>query len=131
MNIKEAPVPKPVGKGAKRSLEQVTAAPAPLPAVPAASAPAGATQAPAEAAAKEPATAAAAEGALAPAAAPVETEDGQEQQPTVQYPASALTEPTQPPSSGQEAPQIPGSTSVQESNAPGVSVHDALQVVSA
>lgn len=64
LNIKEAPAPKPVGKGAKRTLEQATAAPA-------AAVPTASTQPPQEGSAD-------AQQPAAPSAAGEQASDGQE-----------------------------------------------------
>ncbi len=107
MNIKDAPAPKAAGKGAKRTLEQVTAAPPPpAPAAAPSQLPSDA-QAPAAAAAEAPAAAAALD------AGPSDASEVKEQQPAAQEQLStdAVQEQHQP-GSVQEAAQ-PASSALQ------------------
>ena len=109
MNIKDAPAPKAAGKGAKRTLEQVTAAPPPL-------APAAApSQLPSDAPAQVPAAAAATD------AEPSDAPEVKEQQPAAQEQLStdAVQEQNQS-GSVQEAAQ-PASSALQ----PGSDAADA------
>ncbi len=109
LNIKDAPAPKAAGKGAKRTLEQVTAAPPPpAPAAAPSQLPSDApAQAPAAAAAEAPAAAA------APDAGPSDASEVKEQQPAAQEQLStdAVQEQHQP-GSVQEAAQ-PASSALQ------------------
>jgi hypothetical protein len=107
LNIKDAPAPKAAGKGAKRTLEQVTAAPPPpAPAAAPSQLPSDA-QAPAAAAAEAPAAAAALD------AGPSDASEVKEQQPAAQEQLStdAVQEQHQP-GSVQEAAQ-PASSALQ------------------
>lgn len=109
LNIKDAPAPKAAGKGAKRTLEQVTAAP-PLPAPAAAP-----SQLPSDAPAQVPAAAAAETpvAVAAPDAEPSDVPEVKEQQPAAQaqLSADAVQEQHQP-GSIQEAAQ-PASSALQ------------------
>jgi len=117
LNIKDAPAPKAAGKGAKRTLEQVTAAPPPpAPAAAPSQLPSDApAQAPAAAAAEAPAAAAAEApaAAAAPDAGPSDASEVKEQQPAAQEQLStdAVQEQHQP-GSVQEAAQ-PASSALQ------------------
>ena len=88
MNIKDAPAPKAAGKGAKRTLEQLTAAPPPLaPAVAPSQLPSDApAQVPTAAAVETPAAAAVETPAAAAAtdAEPSDAPEVKEQQPAAQ-----------------------------------------------
>jgi len=125
LNIKDAPAPKAAGKGAKRTLEQVTAAPPPLaPAVAPSQLPSDAPAQVPTAAAVETPSAAAVETPAAAAATDAEPSDApevKEQQPAAQEQLStdAVQEQNQS-GSVQEAAQ-PASSALQ----PGSDAADA------
>ena len=119
LNIKDAPAPKAAGKGAKRTLEQVTAAPPPP-------APAAApSQLPSDAPAQEPAAVAAETPAAA--AAPSDTPEVKEQQPAAQEQLStdAVQEQNQP-GSIQEAAQ-PASSALQPGSDAAAAAADTVR----
>ncbi len=121
MNIKDAPAPKAAGKGAKRTLEQVTAAP---PALAPAAAP---SQLPSDAPAQVPAAAA----AETPAAAAVETPAAA----AVETPAAAAATDAEPSDAPEVKEQQPAAQeqlstdAVQEQNQSG-SMQEAAQPAS-